>query len=395
MRNRVLRIFSLILFSACLATWILLQYSNYLDERISMLKVDNIKYEYGTDIKDKGQILLQKCINDDELIMIGSSELGADVPQNPVNMFPNQDFQSNVNRVGRAHAQSLLDSLKLGSLDINKENKVVFVVSLQWFLDSDIDKKGTQSNFSELQFYRYINNSSIELTDRQYVCERLTRLLAGEPAVVRAYLYAKLYNSDNLFAKGLLNILKPYYWIRENFLSLKDKHDTYRYLKQENLIQKNILQIDWEKEKIRAYEMGREKCTNNDFYVNDEYYDRYLRNRIGTLKNSSEKVNLMNSKEFTDYELFLKTCKSKNIKPYIVFMSTNGYYYDYIGINKNKRDEFYNKLADITQQYGVDYLDLRDMEYEPYFYADVMHLGWRGWLYVNEQITKHFSEIDT
>lgn len=395
MRNRLLRIFSLILFSACLAMWILLQYSNYLDERISMLKVDNIQYEFGVDIKDKGQILLQKCINDDELIMIGSSELGADVPQNPVNMFPNQYFKSNVNRVGRAHAQSLLDSLKLGSLDINKENKVVLVVSLQWFLNSDIDKKGTQSNFSELQFYQYINNETIDRVDKVYVCERLVDLLSGEPAVGRAYLYAKLYNSDNLFAKGLFNILKPYYWIRENFLSLKDKHDTYRYLKQENLIQKNILQIDWEKEKIRAYEMGREKCTNNDFYVNDEYYDKYLKSSIGSLKNSSQNVNLMKSKEFADYELFLKICKSKNIKPYIVFMSTNGYYYDYIGINKNKRDDFYNKLADITQQYGVDYLDLRDMEYEPYFYADVMHLGWRGWLYVNEQITKHFSEIDT
>lgn len=395
MRNKIFRVISLLIFSGCLAMFVLSQYNVYLEKQLASLDVNNIKYEYGMDIKDKGKVLLGKSINNDELIMIGSSELGADVPQNPVNMFPNQDLQTNVNRVGRAYAQSLVNSFKIGSLDINGEDKVVLIVSLQWFLNDDIDKKGTQSNFSELQFYKYMNDTSITVEDKRYLCERLVKLLSGEATVGRAYLYARLYNSDNILLEGLFNALRPYYWLRENFLVLKDKHDAYNYLKQNHYVQKNIMNIDWEKEKIRAYEMGREKCTNNDFYVNDEYYDRYLRNRIGTLKNSSEKVNLMNSKEFTDYELFLKTCKSKNIKPYIVFMSTNGYYYDYIGINKNKRDEFYNKLADITQQYGVDYLDLRDMEYEPYFYADVMHLGWRGWLYVNEQITKHFSEIDT
>ena len=31
-------------------------------------------------------------------------------------------------------------------------------------------------------------------------------------------------------------------------------------------------------------------------------------------------------------------------------------------------------------------------EYEPYFYYDVMHLGWKGWLYVDEQLTRHYGQ---
>ena len=70
---------------------------------------------------------------------------------------------------------------------------------------------------------------------------------------------------------------------------------------------------------------------------------------------------------------------------------TSGYYYDYIGIDKEKRYSVYDKLVEIINNYGFDYLDLRDKEYVPYFYKDVMHFGWKGWLYVDEQITKYYK----
>lgn len=32
------------------------------------------------------------------------------------------------------------------------------------------------------------------------------------------------------------------------------------------------------------------------------------------------------------------------------------------------------------------------MEYEDYFLKDVMHLGWKGWVYVDEAIDKYYKE---
>ena len=87
----------------------------------------------------------------------------------------------------------------------------------------------------------------------------------------------------------------------------------------------------------------------------------------------------------------LETFKQTGVSPYIVFMSTNGWYYDYVGLSQDKRLLFYDKLGSMAKEYGFSYLDLRDKEYEPYFYKDVMHLGWKGWLYVNKQITEHYS----
>ena len=109
------------------------------------------------------------------------------------------------------------------------------------------------------------------------------------------------------------------------------------------------------------------------------------------LKDSFKDVDLVNSNEMKDYELFLKMCKQTGVKPYIVFMSTNGYYYDFTGLTKEKRDKFYDKLIQLATMCDFDYLDLRDHEYEPYFLKDVMHLGWKGWLYVDRKIAEYYS----
>ena len=71
--------------------------------------------------------------------------------------------------------------------------------------------------------------------------------------------------------------------------------------------------------------MGEDACTNNNFYVYDEYYDTYLKDNIEQSKNSMDpNTNLCASKEFDDYRLMLDTFKQAGVKPYIVFMSTNG-----------------------------------------------------------------------
>lgn len=99
----------------------------------------------------------------------------------------------------------------------------------------------------------------------------------------------------------------------------------------------------------------------------------------------------MKSKEWDDYELFLKTCKELELKPYFIIVPTNGFYYDYLGLSKEKRTQFYDKLESMAKDHGFDYLDMRQKEYEPYFFKDIMHLGWKGWIYVSKKITEYYS----
>ncbi len=100
----------------------------------------------------------------------------------------------------------------------------------------------------------------------------------------------------------------------------------------------------------------------------------------------------MNSKEFDDYKLYLDTCVDLGIKPYIILMPTNGWWYDYTGMTKKSRDEFYDVVQSMGEQRGFEVLNLKDEEYTPYFMCDVMHLGTKGWLKVDEELYKYFKE---
>lgn len=65
----------------------------------------------------------------------------------------------------------------------------------------------------------------------------------------------------------------------------------------------------------------------------------------------------------------MRVCKELDIKPYVVIMSTNGLYYDYVGYDIKKRTEYYDTIEQIVNEAGYDTLNLKEWEYEPYFYC--------------------------
>lgn len=394
MKGKLKAIF-LVLIPIFLSAVLLFAFDKFLDKQIELNYNDALGKTYGVDEMNKGVKLLSHNAKKDDLIILGSSELAnADyIAQNPANIFPNNHLASSPSLVGRAYVQDLLNGIKIGALgDSFKDKKIILIVSLQWFLDKEINKDGFKAHFSELQFYKTMNNEKISENEKKYICTRVLDLASGESSLAAPLFYSYLYSHENVFSKVGLEILKPYYFLKEKFLDLKDKYLSYKAVKKfKDNVPNNIKEIDWEKEEKLAIDTGKSECTNNDLYVYDDYYNTYLKPNIDSLKDSFKDIDLVNSNEMKDYELFLKMCKQTGVKPYIVFMSTNGYYYDFTGLTKEKRDKFYDKLVQLANMYNVDYLDLRDHEYEPYFFKDVMHLGWKGWLYVDRKIAEYYS----
>lgn len=390
-----LKAISLVLIPIFFSAVLIFAFDKFLDKQIELNYNDALGKTYGVDEMNKGIKLLSHNAKKDDLIILGSSELAnADyIAQNPANIFPNNHLASSPSLVGRAYVQDLLNGIKIGALgDSFKDKKIILIVSLQWFLDKEINRDGFKAHFSELQFYKTMNNEKISENEKKYICTRVSNLAAGESSLAAILIYSYLYSHENVFSKVGLEILKPYYLLKEKFLDLKDKYLSYKAVKRfKDNISSNIKEIDWEKEEKLAVDTGKSECTNNDLYVYDDYYNEYLKPNIDSLKDSFKNIDLVNSNEMKDYELFLKMCKQTGVKPYIVFMSTNGYYYDFTGLTKDKRDKFYDKLVQLANMYDFDYLDLRDHEYEPYFFKDVMHLGWKGWLYVDRKIAEYYS----
>ena len=206
------------------------------------------------------------------------------------------------------------------------------------------------------------------------------------------YFYAKLYSGDSALSKAALAVLQPYYFVKEKFLTLKDKHQAYRaMLRHKSEFSSEVKEIDWEQELRLAEEMGKEACSN-DFYIRDDYYTRYVENQLDYLKNLYSNVELLQSNEMKDYEMLMRLCHETGIDPYIIFIPTNGYFYDYTGLTADKRYALYDRLVEIADNYGFSYFDMRNREYEPYILFDWIHLGWKGWVYVCEQISYYFGQ---
>ena len=365
--------------------------SKWLDSELQALDNKNVEMNNGIAIKDNGLYLIQRSLRHGDILMIGSSELSAPVEQNPVNMYPNNDLSVNINKIGGAHRESLLDAILLGGLDVKPENKISILISLQWFEGNDINKQGFQAKFSELQFLSFLKNQQITDESKKYVCSRLTNLLSNEPLTIESCLWARLNATDDAVTKIIRCVFEPYYEFKYKILVLKDKYDAYKFLRDSPEKEYIVRDIDWKKEMDSAYIQGETACTNNDFFVYNEYYNKYLLDKIDNLAGRDVNTTLLSSKEVNDYEELLKVSKEKSVKPYYVIMSTNGLYYDYVGQNRSRRIELYDLLREEAQKNDMPYLDLREYEYEPYFYCDVSHLGWKGWIFVNENISKYFA----
>lgn len=399
--KKVLKSVSLILVPLIIVMIALASYDKYLDFQLENkgFKFDSISDIYALDEKDKGIELMNRCTKKDDLFIIGSSEMRVKVPQNPKNMFPNTNLNCKVNFVGRAYAQSLIDATRIAALEeLLKNKKVVIIISLQWFiqpwvfLGNEIDVHGYASNFSELQYYRMLKNEHLSEDIKKYVSKRTFEICKNQSELAPSNLFLFSYGNGDVMSSLLLKTINPLYSLRQKFLKIKDKHQGLRLMKNLSAqTERKIRDINWEEEEVNAQKMGESEC-HNEFYIKDEYYNTYINEGLDKLKNSFDPdLDLFKSKEFGDYKVLLETCKELGIKPYVVFMSTNGFYYDYAGLNREKRVDFYDKLEKICDEYDFSYLDLREKEYEPYFYIDAMHLGWRGWLYVNKKITEHFS----
>lgn len=378
----------------------ILVFNTLLDKEISSLintkSLNELRHKQDIPVRNKGAFLRDYFNQQGDLQLYGSSELGSKVPQNPVNLYPFNDANYDISIYGVAHVQNLQHATMLGGIDSYKDNsKIAIVQSLQWFQeDNGISADEFLSAFSEVQFYQFMNNRKISVENKRYFCKRILELLESKNTQVEEVFYAKTYISDYVIERGLNFIIKPYYLLKEELLETRDKILVYKELKKQE--EKNeisdIKKINFDEEYKKAEEQGSKLVTNNSFFAEDGYYDKYLKDIEGDLENKYINDNILNSREFEDFEFLLSVCKDLNIKPYIILMNVNGWYYDYTGIGIEERREFYSKLEKIAKDNGFDVLNLNNKEYEKYYLSDVMHLGWKGWLNVTEEMYKYFNE---
>lgn len=368
---------------------------NYYSFKIKEVGYNNtIGTLYGNTIKEQGLMLKKLSLSqNDNYLIFGSSELGSMVkPFHPDYFFANKKTEFQVNIIGRGYSQSLIHSIDLAALSNElKGKKIVIIISPQWFTKEGLTQNTFNMNFSPLQFYTAMFNNNLNSLVKLDLCKRVYSLGSGGTLQVRVFSF--LYSNNTLVSKSILTLLMPYYNLQNKILSIKDKIQTYKFIKQygkQKQINLVATTIDWDKERSKAVIQGKQESNNNDFQMENGYYNRYIKDNLKNLKGSLESGSYLQSSEYGDLKLLMDICKTADIKPIFVSVPMNGKWYDYAEFSKEDRQKYYQKVNKLITSNGFQVADFSKNEYDEYFLKDAMHLGWQGWIDVDEAIDEYY-----
>lgn len=348
---------------------------------------------------------LSANLRDDTMMVFGSSEFrhGLQSSFHPRNLFKDRDISLMI--IGGPFNQSLNHTVTLGSVsDKLKNKKVVLLVSPTWFRTKKIKSEGFCLRFSETEYIHFLKNKNIPGSVKKYVAKRAVKLLKSDKSKqdkVKVYNRVLLENSRNIADRLRYRFYSSYATDRDVLTTDLAIH---RRLKKSNKKQPETdetdeIQItgedplDWDKLYEDAYQMDKDN-SHNQMFMTDKYWNSTFASRYKRGKDMHGKDDLTVSDEYGDLKAFLKLCQAQGLKPELIVLPINGYWYDYTGIGTEKRKAFQKKIKEIASAYGATLADLSKYDYDRYITQDAVHPSRQGWLRINETIYDYYYNKD-
>ena len=150
---------------------------------------------------------------------------------------------------------------------------------------------------------------------------------------------------------------------------------------------------DFEQLDAIAYKLGQENTTNNPFEISNKFFDKNLRKKYKKLKGKQSKYSYVRSPEFADFQLVLNQFAKNNTDVIFVIPPVNKHWSDYTGLSQEMLQDFNQKITYQLRQQGFNNIvDLSKDDGERYFMQDTIHLGWRGWLKMDQAVAPFLTK---
>lgn len=350
-------------------------------------------FYYNTDSRNSCKAALKELLKENSIPVFGSSELSsADDIAYPKSLFKNGNSDFNMILMGRGYMQSLHHAISIGAAaDILPDKKAVLILSPQWFTSSHLNQDAYADRFSERMYSEFLKNPHISYNTKERAAERVKSLLTTDLQQLE-----KVEKYEEVFIRHSLNpVLQLEMRLYDSFMNMRQRYllgNEIKSLRTENPKGVSAEHIDYGTLMDKAQKEGEQACTNNNLYISDEYYDMYIRDTEDSNKGAYKDMSYLNSPEYDDLRLFLDVCMETGVEPLIVSVPVNGRWYDWTGFPKEDREGYYQNIRDICEEYKVELADFSDKEYEAYFLKDIMHLGWKGWVYLDEAVYQFYKK---
>ena len=344
-------------------------------------KVNDNSVRYSTAFeKYKSKDIILENITPKTLVLLGSSELTTTINEeyHPKKIFNYEDF--NIMQIGVGNSQNIIHAATIGSIGNDvRNNEIVMIQSIQWFDNKNgILKDAFLSRISSEHVYNTMANDKISKETKEKFINRVIELSSTNKVLNKKYRSYKKYfvEEQGNFITGEFLKLDNY------FYKLKNKYEFFKNKGRENypLSGKKTPDFNWKELDEKVTEQAKERTNNNDYQIDNTYYDKYIKTKYDQLKNSSKNTKYDESKEYDDLDILLSIVKDLNLNMKFAILPANGKWSDYTGIDSEKRQVAYNNLKEIAKKNNIEVMDYSSKEYEEYYMYDAMHLGWRGWI---------------
>lgn len=329
--------------------------------------------------------LIKEDLTKSDVLLLGSSEITSDIdtPTYPSRFLHRPAYQ--VVPVGRGHMQSLSHALFLGNVEASLENRTVFfLISPQWFTPAGIDHSHFQAVFSIEHYRGMLENPNLSDGLKEKIKTRVKTLGAGHETLLKEM---ELAEDDSVLGRVIQSVNEGWRRLKTAF-NLMFKSDALRVPQRFETTQDNDFESAWKEAEQRA-----KAHSTNEFQVDDKYYERYLVPILDQIE-VKPAVDYRQSMEMADLNLFVELCKEVGITPVLINTAVNGKWYDQGEYPKLHREALREVLMEFSKAHQVRLEDLSVYDYEPYYLKDIMHLGQKGWVSIDEIIDREMETKD-
>lgn len=345
----------------------------------------------------KGRQIKRQALDDGYVPFFGSSEWSRFDPMHPSVLAQkyHRDYQPFL--LGARGTQSLTQYFVMQSVQKQLTNKkAVFVISPQWFVPKGTRKDAFSYYYSPLQTTDWLQSGHNTAMDR-YAAKRLLQMPSG--------------SSDKTLADALARVaagFKPtdaqmtYMKYKARVLSSEDE-----FFSRIGISQKNLDKVDRQANRLPntynanqldqlAGKIGKAETTSNSLQISNQFWNTQLKRNYKRLKGSQQHLNYTKSPEFADFQLVLNQFANNHTDVLFIIPPINQRWADYTGLSMKMIAQFDKKIRyQLTSQGFNNIVDLTKDGSEDYFMTDTIHLGWRGWLAVDQRVDPFLSKKTT
>ncbi|MBS9337012.1 D-alanyl-lipoteichoic acid biosynthesis protein DltD [Fructobacillus parabroussonetiae] len=301
--------------------------------------------------------------------------------------------------LGKAGSDSLVHFLNMQEMQGTlKTKKAVYVVSPQWFTKTGSDA-GFDLFYSPLQVVDWLLNldqNKPRATDQFVASQVLQRSVVKNNAYYNRLL-TKVEKGEQLSETNLSTLrLKHRILSRQDALfSRFEKTSNYqnRVLPAAKSLpttySKNVL------DRI-GYDEGKKGTSNNPFHIKNSFYTTRVMAEKKALKGAQKDYDYTQSVEYAYFQSVLDNFAKNHTDVMFVITPVNQRWAKYTGLNNTMYQQSVQKIKYQLQSQGFNNIaDLSQDGGEDYFMQDTIHVGWRGWLALDQYLNPFLSSAKT